>query len=248
MVDQADDAAGEAGAVVGLDAGRVEGGEAPAGGDQLLVGGGIAAGRECGQGGEGVLFLGGDGVVGGICVEDLLQRGIALDEQGLGGGVDAFEIGGRGLRRGGEFAAAEHHEEGDGVGGVGGDDDGHLDVDVDGGAGGVVDVADEFGREDGGEADAFLIGLHHRPGDLGGVRGDTAVDLAAEVFEDLGAALVPPHGRGGDGLAVAQAQRVGEIGVGVCLGLLVVGVVGAFSSPLGPSRRVLMPSWRIMFW
>ena len=57
--------------------------------------------------------------------------------------------------------------------------------------------------------------------------GDAAEDFAVEVFDDFGAALRPPDFCGGDFLAVVEDERIGEVGVGVGFGFVVVGGVGA---------------------
>ncbi len=61
----------------------------------------------------------------------------------------------------------------------------------------------------------------------GTVGGDAAEDLAVEDFDELGAALGPPDFCGGDVFAVVEDEWVGEIGVGIGFGFVVVGGVGA---------------------
>jgi hypothetical protein len=63
--------------------------------------------------------------------------------------------------------------------------------------------------------------------DCGSVGGDAAEVFAVEEFDDLGAALGPPLFGGGDGFAVVEDERVGEVGPGVGFGLVIIDGVGA---------------------
>ena len=196
LVGEPDDARGEAGAVVGLDAGGGERHVAPAGGDELIGGrrgGGLREAREARQ------------------------------------------------RVVGHVAPAEHHEDRDGSLCVDRHDHRHLDVDRDRGMEGVVDVPDHPPGDDRLAADGRLHGLGHRPRDLRHVLGHAAVDLALEVLDDLGTALLPPHFRGRDLPAVLQGQDVRPVRIGVGLGRVVVrGVRHAGGGPAvvaGPKLR-----------
>ena len=140
----------------------------------------------------------------------------------------------------GHVAPAEHHEDRDGSLCVDRYDHGHLDVDRDRGMSGVVDVPDHPPGDDRLPADGRLHGLGHRPRDLRHVLGHAAVDLALEVLHDLGTALLPPHLRGRDLLAVLQGQDVRPVRVGVGLGGVVVrGVRHAGGGPAVVARPKL---------
>ena len=125
------------------------------------------------------------------------------------------------------FAESELHHDGDGRGGFSWSGDGQLDVDGDGGIGGVVNVADEFFGDDGDVAIEFVGGANDFPLYAGSVGGDSAVDFAVEVFEDFGAALFLPVLRRFHRLAVFEDERIGERGVGAGFGFVVVGEVVA---------------------
>ena len=57
----------------------------------------------------------------------------------------------------------------------------------------------------------------HFPVYLGRVFGYAAVDLAIEVLDDLGAALIPPHFGRRDLFAVVEDEWIGEVGEGLAL-------------------------------
>jgi hypothetical protein len=114
----------------------------------------------------------------------------------------------------------------DGMGCVRRDRERGLDVDRDGGVGGVVDVADEVLGDGGDSAVSSGRGRDELPVDGGDVGGDAAEDLAVEEFDELGAALGLPDFGGLDRLAVVQDERVGQVGPGIGFGLVVVDRVG----------------------
>ena len=207
--------------------------EAPAGGDEFPGIGRITVGIHLRK-------LKGDGAHGiprWMLRDDRRERGILFDEESFERGVDACEVFWGGLDGSGEFAAAEHHEDGDGTFDVCGGDERHAEVDADERIGGVVDVAVEFCCDDGMEADVFMFSGDDRPRDGGDIFGDDAVDVFVEVVEDLRAALLPPHFCGGDFLSVVEGERVGKIRVWVGFCLVVVGVVGSFGISAGPGPQ-----------
>ena len=116
----------------------------------------------------------------------------------------------------------------DGVGCVRGERERRFDVDRDGGVGGVVDVADEVLGDGGDAAFGSGRGRDDLPVDGGDVGGDAAEGLAVEEFDDLGTPLGRPDFGGLDGLAIVQDERVGQVGPGIGLGLVVVDGVGGF--------------------
>ena len=71
----------------------------------------------------------------------------------------------------------------------------------------------------------LVIDGGHGPGDLGDVVRHEAIDIFREHVDDLGAALFPPHLRRRHLLAVVHRERVGNIGIGIGLRFVVVGVV-----------------------
>ncbi len=114
-----------------------------------------------------------------------------------------------------------------------------MDLDTDSGIGRVVDFADEVFGEDAIEADHLVVDGGDGPFHVGLIFGDAAVDILLVHLDDLRAALVPPDLGSGDGLAVVQFERVGEIGPGVGLRLVVVGVVGGFFIAAGTGTQRL---------
>ena len=165
FVDQTDDALGQTGAVVRLDAAGIDGGEAPAVGDQLF-----------GRGRVGI-------------------RGAAADgapRPGAPATRREYRRGEGDLRNG---AAAEHHHHRHRSLGVGGHDQRHLNIDLDIGIGGIVHVPDELLADHRMLADLRFGRLRHFPGHLRNVLGNAAQHLAIEVLDDLRAALIPPHRR-----------------------------------------------------
>jgi hypothetical protein len=189
VVDETDDAAGEARSVVGLEGGGVEKDEAPAGGGELPGVGWVSVGVEYrGLEGRGGL----EGLPGGVVGEGVFEGGVLLEEEGALGGIDAVEVFGGGLGGVRETGAAEHDKDGDGVRGVFRRDHGHVELDGDGGVGGVVDGADEVAGDDAGEAEEFVVGGGDGPGDVWDVFGEAAVDVVFEEMDELGAALIPP--------------------------------------------------------
>ena len=212
FVDEADDALGEAGAVVGLDAGGVDGDETPAGGDELLGGGRIG-----GDWGSGTRSSGGASGLGAGGSRGSAAAGRAAAAEG---GED-----GSGSETG-ESAAAEHHHDGDGPLGVGGRDEGHLDIDGDVGIRGIIDVADELFAENGVAGDGGLHRFGDGPGDFRNVRGDAAQDFALEILNDFGPALVPPLSGVVTFLPFFSVRTSGRLGKGFAVRFVVVGVVG----------------------
>ena len=140
FVDEADDAASEAGTVVRLRGLRIDHGEAPAGGDELPCVGWITIGIHLRK----LKWDGAHGIPAGMLRDDRREGWVLFDEERFERGVDAGQFFRRRLDGRGEFAAAEHHEDGDGTFGIGGRDEGHAEVDADEGIGGVVDVAVEL--------------------------------------------------------------------------------------------------------
>ncbi len=69
---------------------------------------------------------------------------------------------------------------------------------------GVVEVAVQLCCDDGVEADVFMFSGDDRPGDLGDIIWDNAVDVLVEIMNDLRAALLPPHFCGGDFLSILE--------------------------------------------
>ncbi len=63
------------------------------------------------------------------------------------------------------------------------------------------------------------------PGHFRRVLRNAAQHFAVEVFDDLRPALIPPHGRRRDLLAVLQRKNVGQIRVRIRRGLIVVGMI-----------------------
>ena len=169
-----------------------------------------------------------DRIPRGVIGDHVFQRRVLLDEQGLPRGVDAVEVFARGLLWIREAGTAKHDQERDGTGGVFRRDDGHVDLDGDCGIGRVVDFADEVFGDDAVESDHLVVDGGDGPLDAGHVFGNAAVDVFLVQVDDLGTALVPPHLRRGDGLAVVKLERVGEIGIDIGLRLIVIGVVGGF--------------------
>ena len=116
---------------------------------------------------------------------------------------------------------------GDGAARGGGEDEVGYDVDGERRVGGVVDVADEA-LGDGGDS---VLGAGCGGGDLpangGDVGGNAAKNLAVEEFDQFGAALGGPDLGGGDGLAVVENERIGQVGPGIGLRLVPVDGVGA---------------------
>jgi hypothetical protein len=90
----------------------------------------------------------------------------------------------------------------------------------------IVDVAEELFADNGVVADFPVNSLDDFPSDFGGVLRDAPEDFAIEVFDDFGAALFGPLRGRGDLFPVLQGEDVGQIGIGVGGGLVVVGVVG----------------------
>ena len=107
-----------------------------------------------------------------------------------------------------------------------GDDQGHMNIDLDVRVGGVVDVTEELFADNGVVANFPVDGLDHFPGDFRGVLRDAAEDFTIEVFDDLGAALFGPLRGRGDLLSVLQGEGDWQIGIRVGGGLVVVGVIG----------------------
>src|SRR5690606_2607982 len=67
---------------------------------------------------------------------------------------------------------------------------------------------------DGGAGERVLLGRHLEAERVGSADGGAAVDVFAEKFEQLGAAQVAPAFGGGDPLAVAGQQEVGQANAG----------------------------------
>ena len=235
FVDEADDTAGEADAVVGLRTLRIEHGEAPAGGDQLPRIGRVSVGIHLGK----LKWDGAYGIPAGMLRDDLCERWILFDEERLERRVDARKIFRRRLDGSGESAVAEHHQNRNGTFDVGGRDERHAEVDADQRIGGVVDVAGQFGRDDGMEANVFMFRGDDGPGDVGDIFGDDAVDVLVEIVDDLRATLLPPHVRSGDFLSIVECERIGQIGPGVGLRLVVICVVGSFRISAGAGAQGL---------
>src|SRR6266581_5760592 len=66
------------------------------------------------------------------------------------------------------------------------------------------------------------------PSDGRHVLRDVANDFALEVFDNFGAALLPPHLRGGGLLAVLQRESIGQVRKRIRFGLVVICMIGVF--------------------
>ena len=131
LVHEADDAAGESGAVVSLDTARVDHGVAPSGGEKLLVGRRILAGSELRLTGESRERIGRlEWLPCGIFLHKIRSLRIVL-QHAAQYFIDDCHIGSAGLDGVREVGAAEHHEKRNRSGGVGGSHDHHLDIDID---------------------------------------------------------------------------------------------------------------------
>ena len=148
----------------------------------------------------------------------------------LRAGADA-EGGASGARRQGRRAErtveGDFDDDGDGAARGGGKDEVGHDVDGEGRVGGVVDVADEALGDGGDSILGAGCGGDDLPADGGDVGGNAAKDLTVEEFDQLGAALGGPDFGGGNGLAVVQQERVGQVGPGIGLGFVPVDGIGA---------------------
>ena len=200
-VAEADDPGGEAAAVVCLEAGGIEEREAPALGEGLLPG------RGAGRGGA-------------AAASCRCRRG------GCGGwgGARRARRRGRGAER---TVEGDLDDDGDRLGCGGGEDEVGFDVDGEGRVGGVVDVADETLGDGGDSVLRPRRGRRDLPADGGDVGRNATENLAVEELDQLGTALVPPDLGGGDGLAVVQDERIGQVGPGVGPGLVPVDGIGA---------------------
>ena len=87
-------------------------------------------------------------------------------------------------------------------------------------------MAEEIFGDDGDVAVFFGGSAGYLPSYCGSVFRNAAENLAVEGFDDFGAALIPPHFRGGDRFAVVQLQRVGKILWRSDLGLVIVRGIG----------------------
>ena len=91
--------------------------------------------------------------------------------------------------------------------------------------------------DDGGDAlDGHLLHAVHFPRHGGNVRGIFAIDIFVEHRFDFGAALLPLRRRGHLG-PVVHGQDVGEFGIGIGLGLIVVGIA-RLADVIGGRRRL----------
>ena len=70
------------------------------------------------------------------------------------------------------------------------------------------------------------------------MRGNAAEDFAIEELDDLRTALLPPDFGCGDALAVVQKQRIGQVGVDVGFGLVVIGGIGAVGAAAGAGAKL----------
>ena len=89
----------------------------------------------------------------------------------------------------------------------------------------VVHRANQFPADDRPSAHLELLGAVDAPRHLGHVLRDAADHFAIELFDDLGAALLPPRLGAGDLPAVLQRQDFRQVGIRVRERLVVVGVV-----------------------
>ncbi len=196
LVDEADDALGQARAVVGLNAVGIDRGIAPAGGDEQL-GRGRAGVRAATKAAE--------------RAEAIRGRGFA---RAPGKAVSA------------EAAAEHHQHGHRPLGVCGRDEghlNVHFDGRT-GGIVHMPDPLLRGNRH--GADNAVRRLRHDRPRHLRNIFRHAAEDLALEVLDDFRAAHLPPLLGGGDLLAVLRHQRIGQVGEGIGLGGVVIGRVG----------------------
>src|SRR5262249_29713998 len=89
--------------------------------------------------------------------------------------------------------AAEHHHDGNRGFRLGQRHERHLDVHVGGREGGIIDVAYELFSDDRMRTYHSLNRLSDGPSHFRPVLWDASEDLAIEVFQDFGPALIPPR-------------------------------------------------------
>ncbi len=219
-VGDADYALGQAGAPIGLDGVGLDHRHRPAVGDELVQGRRIALDvqRRCGEPGRR------ERLPGRVGLEHGLQRRITGGQRGFPRGVDAGQFVGRGRggRGEGQFAQVEHHQGGHRTFVLRRLDQHHRDVFDDRRIVGIVDMADQPGGDDRGEAEALVIDGLDPPGDLGRGRGDAAINLPLEDLRQLRPALGSPLVGGLHLRPVGIGERIGIVRPGVGLGLVVV--------------------------
>ena len=226
LVHQADDPPGETGSVVGLDAGRVDHGIAPAGGEKLLVGRRILAGSllRAHEHGKGIGRF--EGLPGRIFLHEFGRFRVVFQHaaHGLVNHGHVFSVRLHGVR---QVGPAEHHQQRNGPFGIGRGHHHHLDIYVDGRAGGVVHMAYELLGLGPDHAHIFHFFHFHRPGYVRHVFRYAAVHFALEILHDFRPSHVPPLFGGGDFLPGLGLHQFRDHREGIGFALVVVGGVGA---------------------
>jgi hypothetical protein len=122
---------------------------------------------------------------------------------------------------------------------MGGGGQGKLNINGDERIGGVINVTDDFLRDDGDIVVYFIGGVGYFPMHLGDVRRDTPVNLFVEVLHNFWPAFLPPDLSARYLLSVLQHQWVGEGRIGRGLRLIEISGMGRFGVAVwtAPQRR-----------